>query len=139
MDEVVFEEFAHVSRPVREADLAGFFDGWARRPSESVLRSVLAGSYCSFVARTSDGRVVGFASAISDGILSASVPLLEVLPAYRGRGIGSRLLQLVLGRLEGLYMVDLTCDEELVPFYRRFGLTEGRSMGMRRPDAIPSM
>jgi ribosomal protein S18 acetylase RimI-like enzyme len=77
-------------------------------------------------------------SAISDGVLSAYIPLLEVLPEFRGRGIGTRLMRLVLERLEGFSMVDLSCDEDLVPFYLRFGMQETRAMSMRRPHAIPT-
>jgi len=54
------------------------------------------------------------------------------------RPASSRLMRLVLERLEGFYMVDLSCDEDLVPFYRRFGMQETRAMSMRRPDAIPT-
>lgn len=107
---ITYEEYAEGSVQVSQGDLAGFFVGWPERPSASVLLSILAGSYCSFMARTSDGRLVGFVSAISDGVLSAHIPLLEVLPEFQGRGIGSQLMRLVLARLEGLYMVDLCCE-----------------------------
>ncbi len=60
--------------------------------------------------------VVGFITAISDGLLAAYVPLLEVRPEYRGRGIGSELVRRMVGRLEDLYMVDLVCDPELESF-----------------------
>jgi ribosomal protein S18 acetylase RimI-like enzyme len=96
----------------------------------------MAGSHCSFIARTGDGRVIGVVSAISDGVLSASIPLLEVVPEFRGRGIDTRLMRLVLERLEGFYMVDLSCDEDLVPFYLRFGMQGTRAMSIRRPLAI---
>ncbi len=82
--------------------------------------------------------MVGIVSAISDGVLSAHIPLLEVLPEFQGRGIGSQLMRLVLKRLEVLYMVDLSCDPDLVPFYREFGMAELPAMGLRRPTAIPS-
>ena len=137
MDEVTFQEY-NVSVPIAGTELAGFFEGWASKPSASVLLSILAGSYCSFVARTRDGRVVGIGSAISDGVLSASISLLEIVPEFRGAGIGSRLVELLLARLDGFYMVDLTCDVELVPFYQRFGMTAGTAMSLRRPHAIPS-
>jgi ribosomal protein S18 acetylase RimI-like enzyme len=138
MDEVVFEDFELASQPIGEEDLAGFFEGWTRKPSASILLAVLAGSYCSVIARTRDGRVIGIVSAISDGVLSAYIPLLEVLPEFRGRGVGSRLLQLVLTRLDGLYMIDLTCDEDLVPFYLPFGMKVSQGMSLRRPQSIPS-
>ena len=44
----------------------------------------------------------------------------------------------LLARLEGLYMVDLSCERELVPFYERLGLRHGgAAMVLRRPEAIP--
>jgi hypothetical protein len=46
-------------------------------------------------------------------------------------------MRLVLERLEGCSMADLTCDEDLVPFFLRFGMEETRAMSMRRPRAIP--
>jgi ribosomal protein S18 acetylase RimI-like enzyme len=138
MDEVSYEEYRHAAARVTDEDLTGFFDGWPSKPPPSALLSVLAGSHCSFIARTSDGRVIGVVSAISDGVLSAYIPLLEVLPEFRGRGIGTRLMRLVLERLEGFSMVDLSCDEDLVPFYLRFGMQEARAMSLRSPHAIPT-
>ena len=40
-------------------------------------------------------------------VLSVHVPLLEALPEYRGRGIGSELVRRMLEKLDDLYMVDL--------------------------------
>ena len=79
-----------------------------------------------------DGRVVGFVTAISDGVLSAFIPLLEVLPDHQRQGIGSELVRRMLSRAGGFYMVDLVCDPELEPFYRRFELMLLSSMGVRR-------
>jgi hypothetical protein len=36
----------------------------------------------------------------------------------------------------GLYMVDVVCDDDLVPFYARFGLGPLRAMSARRPEAL---
>ena len=67
-------------------------------------------------------RVVGFVTALTDGVQAAFIPLLEVLPEYRGRGIGSELMRRVLGLLSDLTAIDLTCRPELQPFYARFGM-----------------
>lgn len=136
MDEVSYDEYHHASTQITDEDLTGFFEGWPSKPSPSVLLAVMAGSHCSFIARTGDGRVIGLVSAISDGVLSAFIPLLEVVPGFRGRGIGTSLMRLVLERLEGFSVVDLSCDEDLVPFYLRFGMQETRAMSIRRPHAI---
>jgi ribosomal protein S18 acetylase RimI-like enzyme len=88
------------------------------------------------LARDEDGRVVGFVSSLSDGELAAYVPLLEVLPEWQGRGIGTELVRRLLERLDGLYMVDVVCDDELVPFYEGFGMTRLRAMGLRNRKAL---
>jgi GNAT superfamily N-acetyltransferase len=69
-------------------------------------------------------------------VLSAYVPLLEVLPEFQGRGIGSELVRRALELVGDRYMVDLLCDEELVPFYERFGLRRAVGMALRNRDAL---
>ena len=103
------------------SQLQGFFVGWPDPPSPETLLRILQGSAHATVAIDS-GRVVGFITAVSDGVLSAYIPLLEVLPDYQGRGLGRSLVEDMLEQLRGLYMVDLVCDEKLRPFYERLGL-----------------
>jgi ribosomal protein S18 acetylase RimI-like enzyme len=80
-------------------------------------------------------QVVGFATAIGDGVLVAFIPLVEVLPAYRHRGIGTELIRRLLGRFEGRYSIDLVCDPEMIGFYERLGATIGTAMMWRDRDA----
>ena len=122
---------------IRWEQLDGFFVGWAVRPSAATLLSHLERSYrCAVAVDLSGDRVVGFATAVSDGLLAAYVPLLEVLPGWHERGIGTELMRTLLSQLEHLYMVDLSCEEELAPFYERVGLTPGRAMIRRNRDAL---
>lgn len=114
------------------ADLRGFFVGWPDPPSPETHYRMLAGSQHIALARDGEsGPVVGFINAVSDGVLAAYIPLLEVLPAYQGRGIGGELVRRLLARLDGLYMVDLLCDEELQDFYRPLGLMPATGMMKR--------
>ena len=114
--------------------LHGFFEGWPIPPSPERHLEILHGSYRVALAReTGREEVVGFANAISDGVLTAFIPLLEVLPAHRGRGIGSRLVLCLLGELDDLYAVDLMCDPKLQPFYERLGMHRAHGMAIRRP------
>ncbi len=114
-------------------DLEGFFVDWPVRPSPARHLEILRGSDYVVLAREgNDGSVIGFVTAVSDGVLSAFIPLLEVLPDWQGRGIGSELVRRMLAELEAFYMVDLVCDPELEPFYRRFELTLLTGMGRRR-------
>jgi ribosomal protein S18 acetylase RimI-like enzyme len=107
----------------------GFFEGWPNPPSpETHLKILKDSDHIVLAIDEETGQVVGFVTAISDGILSAYIPLLEVLPAYRRRGIGTELMRRMMGRLRDLYMIDLITGPELEHFYRRFGM--GAAFGM---------
>ncbi|PYE47738.1 GNAT family N-acetyltransferase [Paenibacillus barcinonensis] len=110
----------------------GFFDGWPNPPSASTFLKMLEQSYAIELAVDEQtGNVVGFIQAISDGILSAYIPLLEVLPDYKAQGIGSALVQRMLERLQGLYMIDLLCDPEVQTFYERQAMQKATGMCIR--------
>jgi ribosomal protein S18 acetylase RimI-like enzyme len=120
---------------LRPDQLRGFFAGWPRQPSpETHLRILQASTVVALALDTSSERVVGFGTALSDGVLSAYIPLLEVLAEHRAQGIGSALVRSLLDQLGELYMVDLTCDREAQAFYARLGFTPSVGMILRRYD-----
>lgn len=122
---------------VGPADLEGFFVGWPVPPSPERHLSLLRGSEHVVLARDDDtGRIVGFVNVLGDGTLSAFVPLLEVLPEYQGRGIGTELVRRALALTEDRYTVDVVCDEDLVPFYARFGMQRLAGMALRNRAAL---
>ena len=108
---------------VNEGMLDGFFVDWPNPPSAAAHLRILEGSYLVWLAvDESTDKVIGFINAISDGVMSAYIPLLEVLPEYQGRGVGSELVRRMLDSLKNLYMVDVLCDEHLQKYYARFGM-----------------
>ena len=111
----------------------GFFVGWPDPPSTETFRDILRGSYKVVLAHE-DGNLVGFVNSISDGVLSAYIPLFEVLPTYQGRGIGKQLMQKMKSELSDLYMVDLICDETLIPYYEKLGLMKAQGACLRNYD-----
>ncbi|MEJ2287634.1 MAG: GNAT family N-acetyltransferase [Deinococcales bacterium] len=113
--------------------LRGFFEGWPYPPTPGTHLRILTGSDAIALALTDTPapRVVGFATAITDGVLAASIPLLEVLPEYRGRGIGRELVERLLARLDHLYMIDVTCDPDVVPFYTSLGMQASTGASLR--------
>lgn len=113
----------------------GFFEGWPHPPNPDAHLRILQGSYAVVLAVDgASGNVVGFITAISDGVSSAYIPHLEVLPAYRKQGIGVELVRRMLARLSDLYMVDLVCDPDVQPFYARLGLRPYSAMIHRNYD-----
>lgn len=113
----------------------GFFMGWGRPPQPEAHLRILQNSYAIGLALDDDtGNVVGFVTAISDGISAAYIPHLEVLSDYRGQGIGSELVRRLLDELKTLYMVDLICDDDVKPFYARLGMRPWGGMIIRNYD-----
>src|SRR5215813_760106 len=103
---------------VEAQDLTGFFVGWPNPANTETHLRILQGSYKIWLA-FDNKKVVGFITAISDGVLAAFIPLLEVLPEYQGQGIGLELTRRMLDSLKHLYSIDLMCDEDVQPFYEK--------------------
>jgi ribosomal protein S18 acetylase RimI-like enzyme len=107
----------------------GFFVGWPNPPSPEMHYKLLKGSYkFVLVIDEKSNQVIGFINAISDGVLAAYIPLLEVLPEYQNQGIGQKLVQTLLEELKEIYMIDLMCDEELQPYYEKIGMFKASGM-----------
>ena len=123
IDVIEFRESPEALDGLTEDELeGGFFEGWPNPPTPAVHLAHLRGAEVAIVAvDTGTDAVVGFVTAVGDGVLAAFIPLLEVLPAYRGRGIGAELVRRVLARLSSRYSIDLVCDPDLVPYYERLG------------------
>jgi ribosomal protein S18 acetylase RimI-like enzyme len=119
------------SAGIQPKQLAGFFDGWPNPPTPETHLQILEVSSHVVLAVASDGQVVGFVTAISDGVLSAYVSLLEVRPSHRRRGIGTQLVRHLLRQLDGLYSINLHCDPELQPFYETLGMRALGGMAIR--------
>ena len=103
--------------------LHGFFVGWRKVVTPDEHLRFLAGSYKIWLAVHEDAqRVVGFVNAISDGVLTSFIPLLEVVPEYHGQGIGRELMRRMMESLDGMYMIDACCDDDKVSFYEQFGM-----------------
>ena len=114
---------------------SGFFVDWPNPPAPLAHLRILQGSYIAWLAiDTEAGKVVGFINAISDGVLSAYIPLLEVLPAYQSKGIGSELVKRMINSLKHLYMVDVLCDEHLQKYYAKFGMHKATGAVLRNYD-----
>jgi len=128
-------EYITSADAVDPRQLIGFFEGWPSPPSPEKHLALLRGSSHVVLARNGD-EIIGFVTAVSDGELAAYIPLLEVRREWRGKGVGRELVRRLLVQLERLYMVDVVCDPELVPFYEQFGMTALTGMAKRNRSAL---
>jgi len=117
---------------ITPSKLRGFFAEWPEKPSPLTHLSLLRNSdHVVLAIDPQTKNAVGFITAVSDGVLCAYIPLLEVLPEYRNRGIGRELVRRMMNRLGKMYMVDLLCDPSVQPFYQRLGMTKATGMMLR--------
>ena len=120
-------------------DLVSLFSSawWTADRDAAGVARMLAGSdlVVALIHRPS-GRLVGFARVLTDDVYLAMVLDVVVAPDSRGTGLGAMLMDAVAGhpRLAAVGSIELVCQPELVPFYRRWGFTDrvGRSRLMRR-------
>ncbi len=71
----------------------------------------------------SDGRVIGKARVLSDGVCNAYLVDVWTLSAYRHRGVATQMLRLLMQDLPGQHIY-LQADEDVIPFYKRLGFRE---------------
>lgn len=115
---------------IQDIDVTGFFVGWPSPPDEATFRKLLKNSQFIQLAII-ENKLIGFVNAISDLTLTAYIPLLEVLPEYKGQGIGKNLIENIKEELKDFYMIDICCDEDVIPFYKKLDFKQGYSMSLR--------
>jgi len=115
--------------------LSDFFVGWSKPPSTETHLKLLKNSDFIVIAIDDDiKKVVGFMTAITDSTLVAYIPFLEVLPKYQNKKIGQKLIEKMLKKLKGFYMVDLLCDKNLQGYYEKFGMHKATGVMIRNFD-----
>jgi len=125
-------DYINILDGITTENLKGFFVGWPNPPSVTKHYELLEkSSYIWLAIENQTGNVVGFLTAISDEVLSAYIPLLEVLPEYQGRGIGKKLIDKMLSTLGEIYMIDLLCDQDLQEYYEKFKMFRSQGMMLR--------
>ena len=125
-------EYISSAEGIEHTQLSGFFVDWPNPPSEQRHLDILQASHgVELAIDTETNQVVGFINIISDGIYAGYIPLLEVLPAYQGSGIGNTLIDRITARYKRLYMLDVCCDDDVAAFYASKGYLKVTGMVKR--------
>lgn len=106
---------------VRLYSLGGW---WREHYDPSHVPPMIRGSYALAVAvDPATGGTVGMGRAISDGASDAYIQDVIVEPAYRGRGIGRRIVAALLERCraDGILWVGVVAEPFSVAFWERAG------------------
>ena len=111
----------------------------AERTRSDVERMLLATDFLFAAVEVSSESLVGFARVLTDRTYVALVLDVIVAPEQRHRGLGGLLIDRICSDpvLKDVASIELVCQPELLPFYRRLGFTEnvGRSRLMRRSSS----
>jgi spermidine synthase len=111
---------------------AGWWDQ-EKEISETLIPKIIQGSFCFAVAKH-DGKIVGMARALSDGVSDAYIHDVTVLKAYRSQKIGRRLVQLVIEECQksNIGWIGLVAKPGTLPFYQAIGfqLLEGFQLAL---------
>jgi len=90
------------------------------------LRLVFGNSRYVCFAREGE-RLVGAARALSDGLDVAYLADIAVLPSHQGIGLGQRMVNDLLQRLQGHRKIILYAAPGKEPFYKKFGFRKMRT------------
>jgi ribosomal protein S18 acetylase RimI-like enzyme len=125
-------DYRYCTDDITVDQLRGFFVGWPNPPTPEVHLRLLRNSDAVVLALDmATGQAVGFITAVTDGVLAAYIPFLEVLPAYQHQQIGGTLVRLMVEQLQHLYMIDLLCDADVQSFYDQLGMSPAVGMCLR--------
>jgi GNAT superfamily N-acetyltransferase len=110
---------------------------WTQDRTRPDVERMLSDSDLLFVVTERGSEsLAAFARVLTDRTYVALALDLIVAPAYRGRGLGRLLVERICSapQLRDVERIEVTCQPELIPFYRKWGFTEnvGRSRLMRR-------
>jgi spermidine synthase len=88
------------------------------------LSAIIRGSHCFAVAEES-GRVVAMGRAISDRFSDAYIQDVAVRKAFRGRGLGTAIVEALVETLtaDGLGWIGLIAERHSERFYVRMGFS----------------
>ena len=94
--------------------------GWSSAEKPNELHQALLGSH-SLVTAWEGDWLVGLANALSDGHLVVYYSHLLVHPEFQGRGIGTRLMRLLMAHYQGFHQHVVIADGRAIEFFRKCG------------------
>ncbi len=96
---------------------------WKESYEKSGIPKLIKGSFAFAVAVDKNNETIGMARVLSDGSSDAYIQDVVVLPEYRKKGIGKKLvLKLVeFCKKKGIYWIALISEPDQEHFYEKLG------------------
>jgi GNAT superfamily N-acetyltransferase len=110
---------------------------WGRWRPRDVVERQLSGAWRVVAGyERATGRMVAFARAVSDGIALAYLADVYVLAAARGRGLGTRLVRVMVDEGPGADFRWMLHTADAHGLYERFGFGKPDDRYLERPARI---
>ncbi len=99
--------------------------------AQHVMR-IIEGSHCFVMAVLNSQKIVGMGRAISDRASDSYIQDITVNKKYRGQGVGTRIIEMIIHRLQndGIFWIGLIAEKGSHGFYEPMGFKQ-------MPDSIP--
>lgn len=107
---------------------------WARWRTREELEAQVASAWRVVGVYHRDHGMVGFARAFSDGVASAYLADVFVLPGHRGRGLGQALVAAMVAYGPGSSMRWMLHTADAHGLYAKFGFAPPDAMFLERPS-----
>ena len=119
-----------LTREISESDFIELYKsaGWWLDEYDrdtSFIKKIVEGSFIFAVVFNDTGKAVAMGRVISDSVSDAYIQDVVVLPEYRKQGIGSGIINLLLGELRknGIDWIGLIGEPETEDFYKSLGFS----------------
>jgi aralkylamine N-acetyltransferase len=95
---------------------------WNGSDNPDLVLRIIQGSHC-FVVAQEGPEIVGMGRAISDRTSDAYVQDVTVKKNFRGQGIGTYIIRMIINRLkmDGVFWIGLIAEKGSHGFYERIG------------------
>ena len=93
--------------------------------NDELIRRIVSGSHCFLTVRDRN-EIVGMGRAISDRVNDAYIHDVIVFPRLRHQGIGTKIVEEIVGRLylDNMRWIGLIAENHTHSFYRKIGFEE---------------
>ncbi len=96
---------------------------WKDSYDPSGIKQLIEGSFAFAVVVSSSGNAIGMGRILSDGVSDAYIQDVVVLPEYRGKGIGRKLIKTLLEYClsKGILWIGVIAEPRQDDFYLSLG------------------
>lgn len=106
---------------------------WERWRERAHVEEQIAGAWRVVGAYGPDGKMIGFARALSDGVALAYLADVYVLPEARGTGLGVELVRTMIERGPGAAFRWMLHTRDAHGLYEKFGFAPADARYLERP------